>query len=190
MVYRVPRPLLLNPELWTPRLAPGVTRNSELGTMIATLAKYALLTFVVFTLGFGVGKEAGRRQAAAPAPDGAAVGGAVSPVATADKVTVYYLHATFRCVTCNAIEAMAKEVVETQFAAALAAGRIEWYEGDFQVEEDLAKRFDVVSSCVVVARRAGGKEAEFQRLDEVWTLVDKPTEFKEYIAGAIRKYVE
>lgn len=157
--------------------------------MMRALAKHLLLAFVLFTLGFGVGKEVGRRQAPAPAPDGAAAGGAVSPVATADKVTVYYLHATFRCVTCNTIERLAKEVVETQFAEDLAAGRIEWYEGDFQVEEDLARRFDVVSSCVVVARRAGGKEAEFQRLDEVWTLVDKPTEFKEYIAGAIRRYL-
>ena len=158
--------------------------------MIATLAKHALLTFVVFTLGFGVGKEAGRRQAAAPAPDGAAVGGAGSPVATADKVTVYYLHATFRCVTCNTIEAMAKEVVTTQFAADVAAGRIEWREADFQEREDLAKRYDVVSSTVVVVHLVDGREVEFQRLDEVWTLFDKPTEFKEYIAGAIRKYVE
>jgi len=149
-----------------------------------------LLGFVLFTLGFGVGKEAGRRQAPAPAPDGAAADGAVSPAATADKVMVYYLHATFRCVTCNTIERLAKEVVETQFAADLAAGRIEWYERDFQVEEDLAKRFDVVSSCVVVARLVNGKATEFQRLDEVWTLVDKPAEFREYIAAAIRKYVE
>ncbi|NLF17267.1 MAG: hypothetical protein GX595_08415, partial [Lentisphaerae bacterium] len=152
---------------------------------MATLTTRVLLAFVLFTLGFGVGREVGRRQAAAgAAPGGAAAGGAAAPVApaTADKVMVYYLHATFRCVTCNTIEAMAKEVVETQFAEDLAAGRIEWYEGDFQVEEDLAKRFDVVSSCVVVARRAGGKEAEFQRLDEVWTLVDKPAEFKAYVA--------
>ena len=160
---------------------------------MATLTTRVLLAFVLFTLGFGVGREVGRRQAAAgAAPGGAAAGGAAAPVApaTADKVMVYYLHATFRCVTCNTIEAMAKEVVETQFAEDLAAGRIEWYEGDFQAEEDLAKRFDVVSSCVVVARQSAGKAVEFQRLDEVWTLVDKPAEFKAYVAGAIRRYVE
>jgi hypothetical protein len=84
---------------------------------------------------------------------------------------------------------MAKQVVETQFADALAAGRIEWREVNFQADEGLAKRFDVVSSCVVVARQVNGNEAEFQRLDDVWTLVDKPAEFKEYIAGAIRKYL-
>jgi hypothetical protein len=160
--------------------------------MTATLAKYALLAFAVFTLGFGVGKEVGRRQAPTVVPPGPAPApsaDAKAPAPATDKVIVYYLHATFRCVTCNTIERMAKEVVETQFANALAAGYIAWYEGDFQVEEDLAKRFDVASSCVVVANRVNGKETEFQRLDEVWTLVDKPAEFKEYIAGAIRKYL-
>ncbi len=161
--------------------------------MIRTWTTRVLLTFAVFTLGFGVGKEVGRRQASATIPPGPAPApstDARAPAPAEDKVIVYYLHATFRCVTCNTIERMAKEVVETQFAEGLAAGRIEWYEGDFQVEEDLAKRFDIVSSCVVVANRVNGKETEFQRLDEVWTLVDKPTEFREYIAGAIRKYVD
>lgn len=160
--------------------------------MTKTWIARILLTFVVFTVGFGVGKEVGRRQASATIPPGPAPvpsTDAKAPAPAEDKVIVYYLHATFRCVTCNTIERLAKEVVETQFAEALAAGRIAWYEGDFQVEEDLAKRFDVVSSCVVVAKRVYGKETDFQRLDEVWTLVDKPAEFGEYIAGAIRKYL-
>ena len=160
--------------------------------MISTFAKYVLLTFAVFTLGFGVGKEVGRRQVSVPptsAPADTSITQDKAPAPAEDKIIVYYLHATFRCVTCNTIERMAKEVVETQFADALAAGRIAWREADFQVEEDLAKRFDVVSSCVVVANRVNGKETEFQRLDEVWTLVDKPAEFREYIAAAIRKYL-
>jgi hypothetical protein len=161
--------------------------SSELETMMTTLAKYVLLTFAVFTLGFGVGKEVGRRQAggATAVP---AVGIAVTAPA-GNKVVVYYLHATFRCVTCNTIEAMAKEVVEKQFAADLAAGHIAWREADFQADEELAKRFDVASSCVVVAKRVDGKETEFQRLNDVWTLVDKPTEFREYIAAAIKQYL-
>ena len=156
---------------------------------MTTLTTRVLLAFVLFTLGFGVGREVGRRQGAGVVPGGAAAGGAVAPGGAAERITVYYLHATFRCVTCNTIERLAKEVVETEFAADLVAGRIAWYEGDFQVEEDLAKRFDVASSCVVVARQSAGKVIEFQRLDEVWTLVDKPAEFKEYIATAIREYL-
>jgi hypothetical protein len=68
----------------------------------AALAKYLLLAFAVFTLGFGVGKEVGRRQAAAVvavAPAPAARADASTPARADDKVMVYYLHATFRCVT-------------------------------------------------------------------------------------------
>jgi hypothetical protein len=152
----------------------------------------ALLAFVLFTLGFGVGREVGQRQAATVAPDAskAATGAApAAPVHEDDRVIVYYLHATIRCVTCNTIEALAKDVVEKQFGEALAAGRIAWQERDYQVDEELAKRFDVVSSCVVVAHRVGGRETEFQRLDKVWTLVDTPPEFREYVATAIRAYL-
>ncbi len=149
--------------------------------MTKSLITYVLLTFVIFSLGFGVGKEAGRRQSTA-APGEA--GGAAAP--GEDKVIVYYMHTTFRCVTCNSIERMAKEVVETQFADALAAGRIEWREVNFQEREDLAQKYDVASSCVVVVRIENGQEIGFKRLDEVWTLVDKPAAFADYVAAAIR----
>ncbi|OGV75474.1 MAG: hypothetical protein A3K19_29270 [Lentisphaerae bacterium RIFOXYB12_FULL_65_16] len=158
--------------------------------MTKTWATRILLAFAIFTLGFGVGKEVGRRQAAPAAPAPEPSGGAAVAAPGQDKVIVYYLHTTFRCVTCNSIEAMAKDVVETDFAEAVAAGRIEWREADFQVREDLAKRYDVTSSCVVVARERDGKDVEFQRLDNVWTLFEKPAEFNDYIASAIRKYLE
>lgn len=156
--------------------------------MARTWATRILLTFVIFTLGFGVGKEVGLRRSATASgtvteEDGAATSGV-------DTILVCYMHTTFRCVTCNTIEAMAKEVVETDFSEAIAAGRIEWREVDFQEREDLAKKYDIASSCVVVVRIENGVETDFQRLDEVWTLSDKPSEFREYVAGAIRKYLQ
>jgi len=146
-----------------------------------------LLTFVIFTVGFGVGKEVGLRRNAAPAS--APGTPATAAVPGADKILVYYMHTTFRCVTCNTIERMAKEVVETDFGEALAAGRIEWREVNFQEREDLAKKYDIASSCVVVVRIEDGVETGFQRLDDVWTLSDKPAQFSEYVAGAITKYL-
>ncbi len=162
--------------------------------MLKTWTTRALLAFVLFTLGFGVGREVGRRQTAASttaAASAPAAQGAASP-ATAhaeSKVVVYYLHATFRCVTCNTIERLAKQTLDDVFADDLAAGRIEWRTADFQEREDLAKRYDVASSTVVVVRCVDGQETGFRRLDDVWTLVNKPAEFREYIAAAIREYL-
>jgi hypothetical protein len=132
-----------------------------------------------------VGKEFGRhRSAAAPTAPGT---GAAAP--GTDKVIVYYMHTAFRCVTCNGIERMAKAVVETDFADALAAGRLEWRAVNVQEREDLAKRYDVASSTVVVVRIQDGAESGFQRLDDVWTLYDKPADFHDYVARAIRTYL-
>lgn len=107
-----------------------------------------------------------------------------------DKVIVYYLHATFRCVTCNTIEKMTRALLDSQFKDAMAQGQLEWKEADFQKEEDLAKRYEVVSSCVVVAHIRNGKESSYARLDEVWTLMNDAPAFEKYVGDAIRKYLD
>lgn len=149
------------------------------------IARSTLLAFVLVSIGFALGKEvtARRQQSPAAGPESSV------PAADGDKVVVYYLHATFRCVTCNEIERLTKALVETEFADDLAAGRVELREANFQQDESLAKRYEVVSSCVVVANIQGGKETDYQRLDEVWTRYEDPTDFNVYVGGAIRKYL-
>ena len=147
---------------------------------IKTWITRILLAFAIFTLGFGLGKDVGLRRTGPPAR------GASDP----DRIVVHYLHATFRCVTCNTIEKMAKGFVENEFRELLATGRIAWQEENFQEREDLARKYDVASSTVVVVRIRDGKEVAFQRLDEVWTLVDKPDAFAKYVGDAIRAYLK
>jgi hypothetical protein len=99
------------------------------------------------------------------------------------------MHQTFRCVTCNQIEAMTEDLVKTEFAAPLAKGRLQFRRADFQEDEALARRYNVVSSSVVVVRVQDGKDMAFKRLDDVWTLVNKPDAFRAYVGGAIRAYL-
>jgi len=166
----------MQPEM-TMEKAKNITRN-------------ALLAFVLISVGFALGKEVtARRQTPTTGPESPAPVATEAPVATSDKVVVYYLHTTFRCVTCNEIERLTKALVETEFADDLTAGRIEWREANFQQDESLAKRYEVVSSCVVVANMQGGKEREFQRLDDVWTRYQDPAGFNGYVGAAIRKYL-
>lgn len=162
------------------------------------ITRGALLAFVLVSIGFVLGKEvSARRQAPTTGPDLLAsvatnnepVGASAKPAATSDKVLVYYLHTTFRCVTCNEIERLTKALVETEFAEDLAAGRIEWREANFQEDESLANRYEVVSSCVVVVNIQDGQEKEFQRLDDVWTRYQDPADFNGYVGAAIRNYL-
>jgi hypothetical protein len=144
-----------------------------------------LVGFAVFTLGYGLGKEAGLRRATADRL-------AARPAETAedrDKVLVYYLHTTFRCATCNGIEKLARQVVEQEFGEERAAGDVEWRTADFQEREDLAARYGVASSTVVVVDIEDGEERDFNRLDEVWTLHDQPGAFAEHVGAAIREFL-
>lgn len=139
------------------------------------VTRNVLLAFVLVTVGYALGKRS------AQVPTGAGT------IEEGSKVVVTYLHATFRCVTCNTIEAMAKDVVETQFEDALSSGAVEWRTENYQEREDLAKRYQVVAACVVVAKVVNGQETEYRRLDDVWTLMKDPPAFEEYVASAIRE---
>ena len=151
--------------------------------------KNALLAFVLISIGFVLGKHSARKTpppAPPPPPDAEALASAGEiPV----KIRVYYLHATFRCVTCNTIEKMTRDLLDLQFGDELADGRIEWQEADFQENETLAKQFDVIASCVVVAKMQGDTALDYRRLDEVWTLLNDGPRFNTYVGDAIRNYL-
>ncbi|MDT8389466.1 MAG: nitrophenyl compound nitroreductase subunit ArsF family protein [Lentisphaeria bacterium] len=149
------------------------------------IVKNILLAFVLVTVGFALGKHSVRSASAAPDGTGTVPREADARV----KLRVYYLHATFRCVTCNTIEKMTRELMDKQFGDALADGRIEWVEADFQENEALAKQFEVISSCVVVAKMRGETVLDYQRLDEVWTLLNDVAKFNTYVSDAIRAYL-
>ncbi len=145
------------------------------------LIKNVLLGFVLISIGFALGKELTLRSMKASkwVPDSAGN----------DRVIVYYVHGSIRCITCNKIETMAHDVVERDFADAMQTGRVEWRTANFQENQALAGRYDIASSTLVLVRVEGGKEAAFKRLDKVWTLVDDPTAFSTYIADEIRAFM-
>jgi hypothetical protein len=41
----------------------------------------------------------------------------------------------------------------------------------------------------VVAKIEDGRETEFQRLDDTWTLYQKPAEFNAYVGKVIKQYM-
>jgi hypothetical protein len=99
------------------------------------------------------------------------------------------MHATIRCVTCNRIEDMAAGLVNEVFADEKEAGKVIWKEVNYQENTELAREFDVVASCIVVARSVDGQIVDFRRLDDVWTLAGKPDQFNQYVAEAIASYL-
>lgn len=137
--------------------------------------KNLLLAFVLVSIGFAFGKHSAARPQ--PAPSGQ----------MPETVIVYYMHATFRCTTCNTIEKITRQLLESKYKKQMQSGHIMFAEVDFQKNEQMARQFDVISSCVVVAKTKAGKATVFERLDKVWELLDKPDAFNAYLSAAINK---
>ncbi len=144
-----------------------------------------LLAFVLITIGFSLGKHNALPKVAV---NGDTTLASSNNLADGKKVVkIFYMHSTFRCVTCNDIESRAQEIVEKDFAEAKNNDTVLWEDVNFQENELLARQFDVVASCIVVSVMQNNEIIEFEKLDEVWTLIEKPAEFDAYVKAALNK---
>ncbi len=141
-----------------------------------------LLAFVLLTIGFVMGKEFTRHSLQAESVYG--------DQGRQDRVAVYYTHASVSCVTCTTMERLIKETLDEQFADALAGQTLSFQKVDFQRDKAFAQRYQIVANAVVVTLIRQGKEQDFQRLDDIWTLYEDPAAFKQYVGDAIQSYVQ
>ena len=144
-----------------------------------------LAAFALVSIGFALGKEVTLRRLQSAGPPGESA----APSA-ADRVVLYYMHPTFRCVTCNEMEKSILEVVRGEFAEPLSQGRLEWKEVNFEEDEALAGRYNVATSNLVVVQFRDGRETDHQTLDEIWVLKDQPDELRALVRQAIRSRLE
>ena len=148
-----------------------------------SIFKQILLAFVLVTIGFALGKEITLRRLQADSAYGDTNQG------RQDRVAVYYTHASVSCVTCTTMERLIKETLVEQFATAMVDQSLSFQKVDFQRNKAFAQRHQVVANAVVVSLIQQGKEQDFQRLDDIWTLYEDPAAFKQYVGDAIQSYV-
>jgi len=139
----------------------------------------ALIAFALVSIGFALGKNSVKHSP----------GDGHDQTANGSYVQVYYMHSTFRCVTCNTIEQMTKELLSSKYAEAMNSQVIRWNEIDFQASEELAQKFEVIASCVVVAQVNQGVITGYKRLDDTWTKMNNKDEFDGYVAEAIDSFL-
>lgn len=122
------------------------------------IVRGVLLGFVAISIGFAIAKEfvVTSAQLAEP-PSG-------------DRTVVFYMHATFRCATCNRVESTAQTLIATEFSGPVNDGSLEWVPVDFQQNEELADRYTVSGNMIVVVRFKDGKEVCRKRLANVMDL--------------------
>jgi len=118
---------------------------------------------------------------------------AARPVGGTDRtLVVYYFHGNTRCWTCRTIEALTKEAVETAFATELETGEVEMRV--VNVEDPGNRHFvddyQLATRSVVLVDLVGGREERWQRLDDVWRLVNDRASFIDYVVGNARGFLK
>jgi hypothetical protein len=94
-----------------------------------------------------------------------------------DRIVAYYFHRTERCPTCQQVEALAREAIESAFAGQLKDGRLQWLPVNYQASgnEHYRSDYKIDAPCLVLARIRNGKPVEWRSLPAVWKHVgDKP----------------
>lgn len=143
------------------------------------LLTYLLVSFALVSIGYSLGKNHQPKQ---------------EPVISRSSeqksiVQVYYLHSTFRCDSCNQIETMTRQLVDSKYQSETASGKLEFIEMDFQENEALAEKYEVTASCVVISLQDKGKDLAFERVDEVWTLKENQEKFDLHLQKVIDQFL-
>jgi hypothetical protein len=107
-------------------------------------------------------------------------------------VMVYYLHGNTRCPTCRAIEAYAREAVESGFADQLKSGQIRWRALNYEASgnEHFATDYEVVAPNVVLVKFKDGKQVQWKGLPEVWEHVGDKAAFIEFVQRSINEFLQ
>lgn len=84
-----------------------------------------------------------------------------------EYVEVLYFHGKQRCVTCNAIEKLTKEVVEKDFAEQLKNGKVVFKVIDISTKEGekIADKYEVTWSSLYINKWKDGKETKNNMTD-------------------------
>ncbi len=117
-----------------------------------------------------------------------AVGGVPGDTSHA-RLVVYYFHGSVRCPTCRSIESQAYDAVCTYFADQLDRGEIVWKTLDYESPSNahFQQQFGLQTAVVVLASMKDGQIERWQRLDEVWGLVDDKPAFANNLREKIKQ---
>ncbi|MGL4957162.1 MAG: nitrophenyl compound nitroreductase subunit ArsF family protein [Bacteroidales bacterium] len=110
-----------------------------------------------------------------------------------DGVEVLYFHGKKRCITCNAIEKLTKEVIENDFAEALQNGSLRLKIIDIASKngEQIADKYEVSWSSIYINKWENGKELRCNMTDFGFSYAkDAPEVFKAGIKKKIKELLK
>jgi hypothetical protein len=163
------------------------------GAAARGVARYVLLGFIAVAIVTLVVKEVrgGKRSPAPdPAPASVSANEPQAPAAESRRVVVYYFHGNFRCVTCNTIEAYAREsVAALDGHEGVLDSELKVVNVDEPANRHYAADYKLETRTVVVAEFMGDEQVRYKKLEGVWNVVkDKPA-FLAYVQHEVEAYL-
>lgn len=140
------------------------------------LTRFALLALVVVSLGTWGLRTFTSALAAEPGveiPD--------------DGIVVLNFHAATRCEACREIGHETQALLESDYNDDLESGRMQWRSINYEepANKHFIQNYELTTSTVVVTRREGGRDVEWQRLDGVWEHVFDGPAMRAYLKEQI-----
>jgi len=142
---------------------------------------YLLLAFVIFSIGYAVGKEVGSRSSS------------IGEKVTRNENTtifVYYLRSSYRCWQCNMIEVYTEELLNSEYSQQIESGLLEWQVVDYLKNREKALHYNISANTVIVSRYEDGQEVSYDRLDDVMRKVLNHDEFTDYVREAVIRQIQ
>lgn len=104
------------------------------------------------------------------------------------KIEVIDFHTTHRCKTCLAIENIARNVVEQEFANEMKAGKVAFRAVDVDDSKNtrLAEKFEASGTALFVYNGKTGQALDLTEAGFMYA-VNNETKLKEFLRNAIRK---
>lgn len=110
-----------------------------------------------------------------------------------EYVEVLYFHGKQRCVTCNAIEKLTKEVLDKNFAQQLKDGKVVFKVIDISTKEGekIADKYEVTWSSLFVNKWKDGKETKNNMTDFGFSYAKgSPDVFKEGVKKKVNELLK
>lgn len=110
---------------------------------------------------------------------------------TEDHVEVIYFYGKMRCKTCQAIEALTKETVESTFKDEVKAGKVVLRAVNIGDNPAMVDEYEAAGSSLFVTAFADGRQTR-KNLTELgfMTACQRPEAFKDSLAATIRQSLE
>ncbi len=148
----------------------GCCSCKKTGSYLKKIITVLLLIFVFGTVLYVIDKET-KTPASTP------VSSPEQETVSSNLLKVYYFHGTKRCMTCNTIEQLVREIVEKHEKVKFISVNV-----DESKNEHFVQDYQLVTRCVVMERNG-----KFEKFDRVWELARTPEDFKKYLNDGITR---